>query len=1598
MKKYLPFLLFAPLLFLNTIDAQAQTPSISYSPSSNAYTANVTISKLTPTNSGGAVPATVYGAVTTLAAGGSLNSPRGVVADGSGNVYETNIGTNQIYKVSSTGVTTLIAGSGTAGESDNTTGASAQFNDVWGIAYNAAAACLYVSDYSGSTIRKISTTAPYAVTTLAGTSGHQAELDAAGSIAAFNRPSGMIFDGSTYLYVCDYGGNTIRRIAVYTGSVTTIAGLSGAPGEVDNTTGTSARFNGPRGITYDSGNLYVTDNGGNTIRKISTTAPYAVTTLVNSAAGLSSPEAITVSGHVLYVADRGHNIIKRVFSTGSIASFAGDGSLNELDGTGTNAEFYAPYAITANSGTLYVGDSKATSSTVRKIIVTGYTISPSLGNGLGFNVTTGVIQGTPTTAFSSTVYTVTAYNTTGAYSTNVTLSCQANNLRPNINYSPSSYALTINTAISPAITPTNTGGAVPSKVYGTVTTFVPASSPIYNPKGLAIDGYGNMYEADYQGNAIYMVNSSGTTTLIAGTGTATESDNTTGTSATFHNPWGVAFDPAGYIYVSDYLGSTIRKISTTAPYAVTTLAGVSGLPVETDGIGTAAHFNHPTGIVYDGTTYLYVCDNGGSTIRRVNVNTGAVVTIAGASGSASEVDNSTGTSARFNGPIGITYDGSGNLYVTDNAANTIRKISTTSPYAVTTFVASTAGLSAPQGLTIDASGYVEVADAGNNKVRTISPTGLVFTLAGDGVQNDSDAVGALAELYTPTAIVADYSGYLYVGDDRNASSSIRQIALLGYAIVPVLHTNLTFNTSTGAIAGTPNVYFAATQYTVTAFNASGSSSFVVTLSCGNSNDWLGTTSSVWGLASNWSRGTVPVATDDVQIGVVTFTNQPTIDATTGNVTVNSITFGAAKAPTLTVNNPETLSITGSMTVNTGSTTTITGTGLVNMSPTSTVNVTSTGTLALTMSGGGQFTLQSDPTGDAAVGQIAANAITGTVTVQRYLTGGALTYRGNRFLSSPVYNATDGNGNHIYSINYLKNSMYLTATTTNGGFDNTVAANPTLYIFRENLIPDNSTFTGGNFRGINNILSDPNYILDVDGGPYNILAGNGFLCFFRGNRASASFATETTTTYVPQPVTLSTSGTLNEGQIVFRDWFTPTSTTLSYSPSTPAEAKGFQLIGNPYASAIDWDTFQTTTSTQGMYGVNVSNTIYELDAVTKSYGSYVAGSNGVGSAAFVSNVISSGQAFFIVATTTGGQFIINESAKTTKLNTGNKLLESTKPITMINNQFIRLQLVGKDSTVGDQTMIRFNNMATGKYTRGLDAAFMPGLGEASLSSKSTDMVDLSINNIPFPKQNAEAVKLNFSAANSGKYTLTLRDLVQVPQLYDIWLKDAYKADSVNLRLNKTYSFDVNKTDSATFGAGRFTLVIRQNSGLAYQLLNFAANKATTLRQVDVTWATMNEGNYTNFTVERSIDNGKTYQILGGVKATGAGSYSFLDSNPVTGTSLYRLQQEDINNTISYSKIVTIQYSGLSNQLAGGKINVYPNPANSTINLAINESTANSSVYRISVMSSSGLVVKDITSSQSTWQGNVSDLQPGTYMIRVINNKTQDLVGENKFVKL
>ncbi|MGZ3833701.1 MAG: T9SS type A sorting domain-containing protein [Mucilaginibacter sp.] len=666
------------------------------------------------------------------------------------------------------------------------------------------------------------------------------------------------------------------------------------------------------------------------------------------------------------------------------------------------------------------------------------------------------------------------------------------------------------------------------------------------------------------------------------------------------------------------------------------------------------------------------------------------------------------------------------------------------------------------------------------------------------------------------------------------------------------------------------------------------------------------------------------------------------------------------------------------------------------------SVSSTGVLtminATSLNASGHLTLNSDATGSATVTAIPSVAsITGNVNVQRYLTGGATTYRGYRLLSSPVY-ASTVSSNNVYSINYLKNSIFLTGTSTSGGFDNPSAVNPTLYLYRENMTPLYTTFLNSNFKGINNINSSPTYSMDDASNPtINIPVGNGYLCFFRGNRASASFAAETVPAYVPQTVTLSANGTLNQGQIAVKDWFTPSLSTLSYTASSPATIKGYNLVGNPYASSIDWETFQTTTSSIGIYGTSIGPIIYMYDPVSHNYGAYIKGGSGIGTNN-ASNIITSGQGFFVVATS-AATLTFNEGAKTNTQVT-NPLLLMGMPKDNLNIQYIRLQLA-KDSVNTEDILIRFNDNAPAKYDENFDAQYMMGYGQVNLCSMSSDNIKLAINVLPLPPK-SETVRLMVRVNLDGNYKLNLAKITGVPQLFDIWLMDAYKKDSLDMRHNATYNFNVIKNDTNTYGSKRFSMIIRQNPAYAYRLLDFTSTKvipiAVGARQVQVVWKTENEQNYTNFTVERSADGGQTFNVIGGLQGSGQGVYSLIDKSPVIGRNLYRLKQEDINNNITYSNVVLVLYSEMSNNLVANNISVYPNPATSAINIAISNDAATKHSYTYRITNSLGLIVKQVTSGQPNWQPNISDLMPGSYIIKVLNTSDNSIIGNSKFIKL
>jgi sugar lactone lactonase YvrE len=302
------------------------------------------------------------------------------------------------------------------------------------------------------------------------------------------------------------------------------------------------------------------------------------------------------------------------------------------------------------------------------------------------------------------------------------------------------------------------------------------SASFSNPMGIAVDSIGNAYVADSRNNIIRKINTDGMVTTLAGSGVAGSADGK-GNAASFFFPTALAADAAGNVYVADTHNSLIRKI--TPDGVVTTLAGrLPANPVYKK--NDTARFDNPYGIAADKKGNLFVCDWDKDVIKKISP--AGKVTIFAGSGDRGSKDG-IGTKASFYLPEGIVIDSKGNLYITDTYNNMIRKISPDG--AVTTLAGKSAKGSAdgkgsaasfnhPDGITVDKNSNVYVADVGNNKIRKITPDGMVSTFAGSKIHGAANGDVSAASFYRPYGITIDKNGSLYVADYQN--NLIRKIS------------------------------------------------------------------------------------------------------------------------------------------------------------------------------------------------------------------------------------------------------------------------------------------------------------------------------------------------------------------------------------------------------------------------------------------------------------------------------------------------------------------------------------------------------------------------------------------------------------------------------------------------------------------------------------------------------------------------------------------------------------------------------------------------------------------------------------------------------
>jgi hypothetical protein len=287
-----------------------------------------------------------------------------------------------------------------------------------------------------------------------------------------------------------------------------------------------------------------------------------------------------------------------------------------------------------------------------------------------------------------------------------------------------------------------------------------------------------------------------------GNGTlATPPNSVTAFDHALKGPRAMAADNSGTVYFVDAVDETVVKITTAgivsvvagAPQTATTNAAT--LNDGDGGQATAAHLNMFGGgglyVNNAGDIYISCSGSNANCIRKVDHSTGIITTIAGLPGVAGGYngDNIAATSAKLNSPFGITFDTSGNLYITDQLNFRIRKVNTSG--IITTIagtgansfggdnsLATAAYISQPRDVKFDILGNLYFTDATNNRIRMINPSGIIRTICGTGTANNygDGGLATAANLNLPARLAYDGAAILYVSDQ--ADNVVRAINLV----------------------------------------------------------------------------------------------------------------------------------------------------------------------------------------------------------------------------------------------------------------------------------------------------------------------------------------------------------------------------------------------------------------------------------------------------------------------------------------------------------------------------------------------------------------------------------------------------------------------------------------------------------------------------------------------------------------------------------------------------------------------------------------------------------------------------------------------------
>jgi DNA-binding beta-propeller fold protein YncE len=842
-----------------------------------ADTGNHAIRVITLSVNSPAVVTTLAGSGTSGAGNGTgsfatFSSPRGVVyAPFDNYVFVADTGNHRIRRITLTGefagLTTTFAGGVSPGSGDGTV---ASFNGPRGIAaYStdgmSTNTVIYIADTGNHLIRKITNvkTTPTTSTIAGSTQGY---TDAIGILAQFDTPTNIAIDQvNRVLFVTDRGNQLIRSIKISNNSVSTNAGTSQTEGYTDGT-GTAAVFSGPIGITIpeitSSGTtLYVSDSGKDIIRKIVVPSPVATTEryagslsesgLVNgdrlTEALLSQPYQVVIDYQKenMYIADAGNNCIRKiVLSTGVVSTLAGDGVAGLVDDrAGSECRFNRPLGIAIDgAGTfLYVADKdnhrirKVDTSTGGTETIAG---SGDPANGGGFVDGSALVVARFNEPYSvdvmpdgSYVFVADKYNhrIRRINTTTVQVDTAAGGEQGHADTTPTNNIIKFN---KPQGIKLNTVGTelyvadLENFVIRKMTNIFSATPTVTTIAGFPgysgyFDGSGNSARFSYLEFISIDINNA---FLYVADNTYIRQIDLTGnivrTFATLRDSQFLSAyrDQDGIYTYYSIKSNSISRIpdGVVQPGVVSTLT-IS--PSYTNGAKTVSTLDDPRYAVLYGESTLYVIDSNNHCIRRVDISSGELSTVAGSefgiSGNRNGIGISQALCGLFNTPKGIVMNSTGtNLYISDTGNHRICKV-VISTGEVTTLAGSTSGVSgttnntgtaarfnSPQGITMDSSEEtLYVADTANHSIRKIViSTGVVTTFAGlSGTSGNTNNTGTSARFSSPQGITIDSTNAnLYVADTAN--TRIRKIVISTAGVTTLAGSTTGYTDDTGTSA------------------------------------------------------------------------------------------------------------------------------------------------------------------------------------------------------------------------------------------------------------------------------------------------------------------------------------------------------------------------------------------------------------------------------------------------------------------------------------------------------------------------------------------------------------------------------------------------------------------------------------------------------------------------------------------------------------------------------------------------------------------------------------------------------------------------------